>query len=127
MHTVRWQDLCKPKRLGLNNLIKMNEAFLSKLSWKLQSRKEVFWCNLLKDKYYRKGIAGNILEVKAYDSSLWKNLAKEWISNNKYVQWEIGGGTKIKAWDDCWVQVGLRLRTIVNNPDLYVADTVLLG
>lgn len=80
MHTVRWQDIYKPKRLGglgLKHLVKMNEACLSKRSWKLQSGEEAFCCKLLREKYNKKGIKGNTKEVKAYDSSLWKNLAKE--------------------------------------------------
>ncbi|KAI5393641.1 hypothetical protein KIW84_060678 [Lathyrus oleraceus] len=98
MHTVRWQDIYKPKRLGglgLKHLVKMNEACLSKRSWKLQSGEEAFWCKLLKKKYNKNGIKGNTKEVKAYDSSLWKNLAKE-------------------------------LCNVAFNPDLCVTDTVLI-
>lgn len=39
MHTIRWQDICKPKHfggLGLKHLVRMNEACISKLSWKLE-------------------------------------------------------------------------------------------
>lgn len=55
-----------------------------------------------------------------------KNLAREWVTNSKFVQWEIGDGTMIKDWDDCWVQVGLRLHSVVSNPDLFTANVVLI-
>ena len=32
----------------------------------------------------------------------------------------------IKAWDNFWVQVVLRLRRVMFKPDLCVADTVLI-
>lgn len=55
----------------------MNEACISELSWKLKCREEALWCQILKQKYKRKGINGNVLEVKPYDLSFLKHMAKD--------------------------------------------------
>ncbi|KAI5438869.1 hypothetical protein KIW84_024554 [Lathyrus oleraceus] len=60
------------------------------------------------------------------NSSLWKNFAREWATNSKFIQWEIGDGASIKAWDDYWVQVGRKLHNVMFNHGLSATDTMLI-
>lgn len=77
IHTIRWHGICKPKNfggLGLRHFSGMNEACITKLGWKLKCGDKALWCQILKSKYKRKEIVGNVMEVKQYDSSMWKNI-----------------------------------------------------
>lgn len=31
---------------------------------------------------------------------------------DKFTTWEIGDGKSIRVWDDCWVEIGLKLREV---------------
>lgn len=45
-------------------------------------------------------------KVKKYDSSQWKNIAKNWATLKNHILWEIGDVKRINAWDDRWVEKG---------------------
>ena len=47
LHLVRWENICKPKRMGrfeFRKVKQMNEAFLMKLGWSLINRREERLC-----------------------------------------------------------------------------------
>lgn len=71
MHTIRWKDITKPKKLGglgLRNLKHMNEACILKLGWEIKFGEDTLWCEVIKGKYLRQ----SKICAKTYDSSLWK-------------------------------------------------------
>ncbi|MCI44773.1 hypothetical protein A2U01_0066012 [Trifolium medium] len=53
-----------------------------------------------------------IMDAKPTDSSLWKALKQVWpvIHDNEY--WVVGNGKTIDAWQDCWLQPGLRIASL---------------
>lgn len=65
-------------------------------------------------------------EVKNYDSSSWKYIAKNWSTLDNYTLWEIGNGKRINAWDECWMEKGLKLREVkLNNSS--IQDNIMLS
>ena len=37
-----------------------------------------------------------------YGVGLWKNISREWPSFSCYILYDIGDGSRVKSWQDCW-------------------------
>jgi hypothetical protein len=119
-HAVGWQKVTTPKwagGLGLRKLEIMNKACLCKLSWKLQTGSNDFWCNVLRSKYSRNDVISSRI-IKTSDSSLWKALENVKPMLEKASIWSIGNGRCIDAWNETWIDDGMvmdQLTTIPNH------------
>jgi hypothetical protein len=110
-HAVGWDMVTKPKYiggLGLRRLNIMNIACILKLSRKIQSGSQDFWCEVLKGKYKR-GAEGGVVGAKANDSHLWKAIVKVWPHIDAHSWWSIGDGKTIDICHDACIEEGLRL------------------
>jgi len=60
IHTVVWNQICKPKNvggLGLRSSMKVNSAFMMKAGWDLCSEHDDLWVRIFRSKYkYGDGI-----------------------------------------------------------------------
>jgi ribonuclease HI len=119
-HAVGWQKVTAPKwagGLGLRKLEIMNKACLCKLSWKLQTGSNDFWCNVLRSKYSRNDVMSSRI-IKTSDSSLWKALENVKPMLEKASIWSIGNGRCIDAWNETWIDDSMvmdQLTTILNH------------
>jgi ribonuclease HI len=110
-HAVGWEVVTTPKcygGLGLRRLDEMNQACILKLGWKLKTGARDLWCEVLRGKYNCHDLSNNTV-VKNSDSSLWKNLIKLSVHLNDYCFWAIGDGRIVNAWNDVWIEEGLRI------------------
>lgn len=85
-HAIAWNQLCQPKEeggLGIKRLKDMNDAFLTKLLWKMEVEPDTLWVKVLKSKYDRNSGTTRELIAKGSDSRLWKELTKLWEDFNK--------------------------------------------
>lgn len=104
----------------------MNEVYVTKIRWKLKYGETDFWCQILKNKYKRKELVGNVTKVKKYNSSPWTYIAKNWSTLDNYTLWEIGNGKRINVWDERWMEKGLKLREVTLN-NSSIQDNIMLS
>ena len=55
-HAIAWERLCQPKEVGgvgIKSLERMNDAFLSKILWRLNTNPTSLWVQVLLGKYGR--------------------------------------------------------------------------
>lgn len=102
-HAISWDQLCRPKEgggVGIKKLKVMNDAFLSKLLWKLETEPDNLWVQVLLGKYGRGHIATAPLIAKPSDSKLWKELVQLWDMYNAHVRREVEqAGTSVVIWE----------------------------
>lgn len=101
-HAINWNQLCKPKDvggLGIRNLQLMNDAFLSKILWRMHVEPTSLWAQVLLGKYGRSSNIEHGLISKHRDSKLWKELAKLWVSFHTHIQYEgLEDGSNSPVW-----------------------------
>ena len=51
-----------------------------------------------------------------YGVGLWKNIRRGWHSLSRFIMYEIGDGSKVQFWLDCWCGTSL---FAVRYPELY--------
>jgi hypothetical protein len=110
-HAVGWEVVTTPKcygGLGLRRLDEMNKACILKLGWKLKIGTSDLWCEVLRGKYNFHSFSNDTV-VKKTDSSLWKHIVRLSASLNDYCFWSIGDGRNVDAWNDVWIEEGLRV------------------
>lgn len=77
LHTVSWENVCRPKKwggLGLRTARSINQASLIKAGWDLTSRREDLWVQVVRAKYKcGKDIIPTIMP-KRPGSNLWRGL-----------------------------------------------------
>ncbi|CAL8098266.1 unnamed protein product [Prunus armeniaca] len=92
-HLVKWDTVCLPKRLGGLGIKKaslMNQAMLSKASWRIVVGDSGLWAAMLRKKYLRGSFC-----FDAYDdnctlaSSSWKGLIYGAAILNKGMKWRV--------------------------------------
>uniref|UniRef100_A0A2N9FMZ6 Uncharacterized protein n=1 Tax=Fagus sylvatica TaxID=28930 RepID=A0A2N9FMZ6_FAGSY len=105
-HLVNWSQVCQPLKLGglgIRNLTKFNKALLGKWLWRYGNEEDAFWRLLICSKYGNSHGGWITREVSGpHGVSLWKTIRKEWGSFVKYVNFEVGDGSKVKFWLDTW-------------------------
>jgi hypothetical protein len=76
---------------------------LGKWLWRYGNEEDAFWRLLICSKYGNSHGGWITREVSGpHGVSLWKTIRKEWGNFVKYVNFEVGDGTKIKFWLDIW-------------------------
>lgn len=88
-HAIAWGTLCQPKEqgeVGLKSLRLTNDAFLSKILWRLHTNPTSLWAQVLFGKYGRGGELHERPIPKSSDSQLWKGLARVWENFNSNVR-----------------------------------------
>jgi len=108
---VSWRKVCEPREaggIGILNLRLFNAALLGKWIWRLETKKDGLWKEILESKY---GGWRNLQEQKsnAKDSSWWRDLKGVWgmedwgKSFENCCKWRMGDGKDILFWKDVWV------------------------
>ena len=114
---VNWKIVCLPKAkggLGIKDLRTFNTALLGKCLWDLFYSQKEPWARILHSKYggwraLEEGSRGS------KDSTWWKDLIKtQQLQQNfplkRETKWMVGGGDKIRFWEDHWTNTDLPLR-----------------
>ena len=126
IHWTGWEDLCLPKvfrGMRFINLKIFNVALLAKQCWRMLKEKDSLLHRVFKAKYFSK-----CSFLEAYTggnaSYTWRSLWGPKSLLLEGLQWRIGNGRKVKAWDDKWLQTqGVITRPFLGvefNPDLLV-------
>lgn len=79
---VAWEQLCRPKKqggVGIKSLRSMNEAFLSKILWKLHTDSTNLWVQVLLGKYGTNWNLKEKLVAMKFDSRLRKELLHAYV------------------------------------------------
>ena len=100
---VSWDKMCWLKKvggLGLRKMEAVNSAFLSKLTWKLFHKLNL-WATQMHAKY---SINEHFFKVKACktDPQAWKCILRNRHNFRKGIRWKVGDETKINFWLDNW-------------------------
>ncbi|KAH1098233.1 hypothetical protein J1N35_015154 [Gossypium stocksii] len=129
---VKWNDICQPKihgGLGLRRLEDQNKAFMMKIGYKLITKPEALWVQVLISKY---GMSGNMPTsiIKSNYSYMWKAVAKVWPLLCSNMIWTIDNGRTVRCWEDNWVPSKGLLKYYVSdydtiNPEITVSNMVL--
>jgi hypothetical protein len=134
---VKWDDVCKPKKeagLGIRDLRLMNLSLLAKWRWKLLSRGNEVWKDVLIAKYGGEVVGrGNLgdLQVSNGASTWWRDIClldkgSNWFADA--VIKRIGDGNSTSFWSEVWIgNQTLQLRfprifSIANHKDGTVAS-----
>jgi len=107
---IKWEDICKSKGeggLGIRDIRKFNHAMLAKWKWRCISDDKGRWREVLDSKYGMD--PSNARVPMKYQSWKWRDLMKVcregggdgWFQEQ--VGWKIGGGDKVRFWEDAWV------------------------
>ena len=102
--------MCKKREeggLGIRDIRKFNSALLAKWKWRCISDEKGRWKEVLDSKYSLENNREQI-QVK-YQSWWWRDLMKTckegggdgWFQGQ--VGWILGGGDKVRFWEDVWV------------------------
>jgi hypothetical protein len=136
---VKWDTVCKPKKLGglgVRDVRAVNISLLAKWRWRLLEDDQVMWKEVLKGKYSDAVIGSVIIgeNCKPWFSSVWwkdicsvgVNLDSNWFAQG--VKKVLGNGNQTAFWSDIWLgsaplqTVFPRLYSIVIQKDSSVAD-----
>lgn len=97
--------------LGFLKFEDMNLALLAKLGWKLATKENLAWVDILLKKY-RRGEKFLEAKVKNYHSRLWKDLCetRDLLRNNSC--YLIGQGDEVDIFGDRWVYLGKEVQDL---------------
>lgn len=104
---LSWETLCQTKECGgggIKALKTMNNAFLSKLIWRMRVEPDALWVQVLKGKYMLERKEGIIPVARATDSRLWKELVIIWEVFNDNAVFEVHDGMGVRVWLDNWLE-----------------------
>ena len=101
---IVWDKICCPKKMGGLALCKtatVNLAFLAKLAWKLLTKPENFWVQLMTIKYSTPDRFFHC-KIRPSDSWVWKCLLRIRPFLKQGLRWKLGNGKSIHLWTDVW-------------------------
>ena len=105
-HLVDWSTVCTPlasSGLGIRNLRTFNVALLGKWLWRFGHERDALWHQVIEVKYGCDwGDWCSSSSSGPYGVSLWKNIRRGWHSLSRFFLFEIGDGSKVQFWLDCW-------------------------
>ena len=105
-HLVKWATICTPLSLGGLGTRKVNffnEALIGKWLWRFGLERDTLWRQVIEVKYGCVwGGWCTSLVSGPYGIGLWKNISRGWPSFSCYILFDIGDGTRVKFWQDCW-------------------------
>ena len=122
---MAWDKICRPKQnggIGLHKTVALNQAYQSKLAWKICTNQNSMWVCLMRTKYLRHHDFFNA-QGKQVDSLVWKNLLKCRKLIWQGLIWTVGNGKDIYFWQENWIET----RSILDLLDLEDDDSVDLG
>ena len=101
---VEWSKVCMPVQnggLGIWWLRRFNSALLGKWLWRYGMERDSLWRKVIEAKYKVEG-AGWCTEpvLGTYGVSVWKSIRHSWLDFSKFLQFDVGDGTRIKFWAD---------------------------
>ena len=103
-HLVRWAIVCTPSSgLGIRKVKLFNEALLGKWLWIFGIERDALWRRVIEVKYGCVWGGWCIRSVYGpYCFGLWKNISRGWPSFSHFILYDIGDGSRVKFWQDCW-------------------------
>ena len=103
---MSWATVCTDKRkggLGIKNLSKMNKALLCKWSWRFANDRDSLRRKIICNKFGEDNGGWHISDLRgSYETSLWKEIRKEWPSFFQNAAFSVGDGRRINFWKDVW-------------------------
>ena len=128
--TVAWSKVCKPRAeggLSVKDPIKVNQASLILLAWKLLSSDEQ-WAIICRHRYLRDG------KPKSHyiTSSVWPGLKQHVQFVIDHSQWSVGNGKDINFWNDRWLTTIIASRwnlpaALLSSLRMQVSDCIIDG
>lgn len=111
---IVWSKLILPKEEGgleFRDIQSINDAYLTKISWRLIRKPECFLGIILFGKYYP---SGDLIScsVSSSCSHGWCGImfGRDIIVDN--LGYAIGNGENLKSWDSCWLSLSHQERTM---------------
>jgi hypothetical protein len=83
-----------------------NQALLGKWLWRFGTETELLWRRIIAMKYgCDQGGWCSKPVLGTYGVSLWKSIWKDWDSFRRFINFEVGDGSKVIFWHDVWCGV----------------------
>jgi hypothetical protein len=105
-HLVNWNQICAPVRyggLGVRSLLTFNQALLGKWLWRFGVERDALWRRVIAEKFGSVGGGWSTQQAHgSYGMSLWKYISKGWDQFYKFLEFEVGDGSRIRFWSDVW-------------------------
>ena len=105
-HLVNWKVVTQPilgGGLGVRDLRFFNEALLRKWLWRFLNEKGNLWREVVAVKYGTSNLGWLPSSPRAnYGCSLWRYISKGWESFRPHFSFEVGDGSTISFWHNCW-------------------------
>ena len=106
IHLLNWSKICSPVKnggLGIRCLRRFSSALLAKWLWRYGLENDAFWKRVIGAKYGNEWGGWCTKSVfRAYGVCLWKFIRSGWLFFSKFIQYDVGDGTRVKFWDDVW-------------------------
>lgn len=135
IHSISWNNLCKPKSfggLGMRKSYEMSRALLAKLEWWVLTHGEANWCKLVRMKYDTRRDGCFQFVEKQRSSRIWKGII--WGSDilRLGARRRLGNRKSINFWRDIWLTDTNLLLKACSQPDVdilewLVVDTLEVG
>jgi len=106
IHWQEWWKMCVPKckgGMGFRDLQCFNLAMLAKQVWRLLSDPDSLCARVLRARYFSDG---KLLDarLKSGSSYTWQSIFAGLQCFKQGYIWRVGDGSKIKIWEDNWIQ-----------------------
>ncbi|GKV09103.1 hypothetical protein SLEP1_g20649 [Rubroshorea leprosula] len=123
-HLVSWDIIYSERKyggLGLRSAWDNNQAFVTKLGWRLFKGDKALWCRVMQTKYL---CGRNLLHARAQPNSsfIWRGILRCGSILQQGIRWRIGTGEGVKFWSDNW---GGNV-PLINTMDVSPSDPLLL-
>ena len=87
---------------NLRNLRRSNQALLGKWLWRYRTENEHLWRRVIEAKYGNEsGVCSRSVEGP-YGVNFWKFIRRGWLTFSRFLQFDVGDGTKVKFLQDVW-------------------------
>ena len=90
--------------LGIENLLRKNEALLRKWLWRFPLEQDSFWCLIMKSKY---GIHNNRWDsnmvVRGSHCNPWKAISNGLDTFISFTRPRVGMGNNTRFWEESWI------------------------
>ncbi|XP_059650347.1 uncharacterized protein LOC132296126 [Cornus florida] len=105
-HLVRWEQVCKPIKLGglgIRRLIPFNQALLGKWLWRYGKESHRPWRRLVSCRYGDDVGGWTTRPVSiAVGVGAWKFIRKGWDAFSPNVRFRVRDGSRVRFWEDLW-------------------------
>ena len=104
MPLVEWVKVCMTLQNGgleIQRLRQFNSALLDKWLWRYGTERDALWRKVIEAKYGDGGGGWCTKPVTGtYGVSAWKSIRSGWMDFSKFLQFDVGDGTRVKFWED---------------------------